>query len=156
MNPSARSFLCCHTRLMRSDVTPMSNLPVRLLARMYTRGCFTASHRLLVPSYRRRCPASKDSLDPLNSQTKCIVRRSLPVAQQITGIRSFSQSESYRLHSKTPQILCFLGHLARPPDSKADIGPYLQHTAARYIHRAGFYTARFGNVARAATVDGDG
>ena len=29
-------------------------VPFRLLARMYTHGCFTASHRLLVPPYRRK------------------------------------------------------------------------------------------------------
>ena len=97
-----------HTRLMRLDVTPMSNLPVRLLARMYTHGCFTASHRLLVPSYRRRCPASKDSLDSGFRRNDEL--HSAPLASGgtvITGIRSFSQGESYRLHSKTSRFYVF-------------------------------------------------
>jgi len=44
---------------------------------------------------------------------------------------------------------------ARLPDSKADIGTYFQHTAARNINRTGFDAGRFGYVTRPAAVNGD-
>jgi hypothetical protein len=53
-------------------------------------------------------------------------------------------------------LRCLLDRPAWLPGGETDTRPHLQDSPARNTHRTGFYTARFRNISRTATVDRDG